>query len=164
MPIMLLQNLYLNQGLYNSTCLIITQILLCCIKACILSSKFAGQLYMLLRIKLTSIVRELLFLVIQVQFPICLSFAITINKLQGQSLTTISINLCYIVFTYGQLYIAMSYVTTIAGLLVLLPTLSNSEGSYIVINIVYLEVLLLQQISTCSLFIPTASLFHFLID
>ena len=97
---------------------------------------------MLLCIKLTSIVRELLFLVTQVQFPIYLSFAITVHKLQGQSLTTISVNLCYTVFTYSQLYVAMSRVTTIAGLSVLLPTLSDSEGSCMVTNIVYLEVLL----------------------
>ena len=97
---------------------------------------------MLSRIKLTSTVGELPFLVTRVQFPIRLSFAITINKSQGQSLTTVGVDLRHAVFTHGQLYVAMSRVTTIAGLSVLLPTLSDSEGSRTVTNIVYPEVLL----------------------
>ena len=62
----------------------------------------------------------------------------TVNKLQGQSLNFIGVNLYTLVFTYGQLYIALLRVTDISGLAMLLP--QNGDGT--TANIIYLEVLL----------------------
>ena len=42
------------------------------------------------------------------QFPIRLSFAVTINKAQGQTISTVGIYLLDHVFSHGQLYVALS--------------------------------------------------------
>jgi hypothetical protein len=42
------------------------------------------------------------------QFPIRLSFAMTINKAQGQTIPNVGIYLPEPVFSYGQLYVALS--------------------------------------------------------
>ena len=44
------------------------------------------------------------------QFPITLSFVMTINKSQGQSLRHVGIYLSKPVFTHGQLYVVLSRV------------------------------------------------------
>ena len=63
----------------------------------------------------------------------------TINKGQGQSFDTVGVDLRTSVFTHGQFYVAMSRVTDVNRLAVLLP---EDEMSNRVRNIVYPEVLL----------------------
>ena len=109
-----------------------------CIQARILGSTFDGQLRLIPRIKLTSTDGELPYIVSRRQFPLRLCFAMTVNKSQGQSLDNVGINLRSPVFTHGQLYVALSRVTNISGLSLLLP--SNAKGK--TNNIIYLEVLL----------------------
>jgi ATP-dependent DNA helicase PIF1 len=53
------------------------------------------------------------------QFPITVSFAMTINKSQGQSLSTVGIFFRRDVFTHGQLYVAISRVRSRSGLKIL---------------------------------------------
>ncbi|CAN1164078.1 ATP-dependent DNA helicase PIF1 [Linum perenne] len=50
------------------------------------------------------------------QYPIALSFAMTINKSQGQTLHSVGLCLKRQVFTHGQLYVALSRVTRRSGL------------------------------------------------
>ena len=108
------------------------------IKTWILSNNFYKQLWLIPRIKLTFINRELPFIISKKQVLTQLCFTIIVNKLQGQFFNFISINLRILVFTYKQLYVALLRVTDIGGLSLLLP----QEDSAATTNIIYLEVLL----------------------
>ena len=61
----------------------------------------------------------------------------SINKVQGQSLDRVSINLNNPVFAHGQLYVALSQCTDCRNLQILLPPNSNRRTP----NIVYTEVI-----------------------
>uniref|UniRef100_A0A0D3AB26 ATP-dependent DNA helicase n=1 Tax=Brassica oleracea var. oleracea TaxID=109376 RepID=A0A0D3AB26_BRAOL len=63
----------------------------------------------------------------------------TINKSQDQSLKQVALYLPHPVFTHGQLYVAMSRVTTPSGLKILDET-SDIDGEDGVTNIVYKEI------------------------
>ena len=73
------------------------------------------------------------------QFPLVLSFAMTINKSQGHTLSRVSLYLPRPVFTHGQLYVAVSWVSSRSGLKVLI-TDDNGEPSTSTVNVVYQEV------------------------
>ena len=62
----------------------------------------------------------------------------TVNKAQGQSLDTVGIDLHELAFTHGQLYVALSRVTTLQGLKVV----QLAEHGRTTHNIVYPEVLI----------------------
>jgi len=70
----------------------------------------------------------------QLQFPVKVCFAMTINKAQGQSLKVAGVDLRNYCFPHGQLYVACSRVSSSDSLVILLP-----EGR--TKNIVYKEVL-----------------------
>ena len=55
----------------------------------------------------------------RVQFPVKLSYAMTINKSQGQSLRVVSLDLSVLVFSHGQLYVGCSRVGNPENLFVL---------------------------------------------
>ena len=74
------------------------------------------------------------------QFPIRISYAMTINKSQGQSLNKIGIYLKDEIFTHGQLYVALSRVTTPAGLHILIHNPDCKYRNHVK-NIVYKEIL-----------------------
>ena len=54
--------------------------------------------------------------VIRKQFPICLSYGITIHKSQGLSLKHAVVKAGNSIFSCGQIYVALSRVTTLNGL------------------------------------------------
>ena len=64
----------------------------------------------------------------------------TINKSQGQSLKKIGIYLEDKFFTHGQLYVALSQVTTLGGLYILIHNKNIKYPNHIK-NIVYREIL-----------------------
>jgi ATP-dependent exoDNAse (exonuclease V) alpha subunit len=83
------------------------------------------------------------------QFPIRLSFAMTINKAHGQTIPNAGVYLPEPVFSHGQLYVALSRATARSNIriLVVRPGDKNANkkktkvnGTYIK-NIVYKEVL-----------------------
>ena len=73
------------------------------------------------------------------QFPVRLAFAMTINKSQGQSVKHVSLDLRNPMFMHGQLYVALSWCTSLENVKVLFP-----EGAMTTVmsNIVYKDVLL----------------------
>ncbi len=54
------------------------------------------------------------------QFLVKLAFVMTINKAQGQSLEDVGVDLREAVFTHGQLYVALSRATSVAGMKILM--------------------------------------------
>lgn len=137
-PIILLRNLYPKQGLCNGTRMVITQLGRRCIEARMVGGDFDGELRVLPRIRLTTTEGELPFVLTRKQFPIRLCFAMTVNKAQGQSLNVVGVDLRSSAFTHGQLYVALSRVTNVLGLSVLLSENSDDRTD----NVVYPEVLL----------------------
>lgn len=73
------------------------------------------------------------------QFPVRLAFSMTINKSQGQSVAHVGLDLRVPVFTHGQLYVALSRVTSASRIKVLFPLDSTNTKTK---NIVYKEILL----------------------
>jgi hypothetical protein len=138
-PVILLRNLSPRQGLCNGTRITITQLGRSCIGGIISGGQFDGQFRLLPRIRLTTLEGDLPFLLTRKQFPIRLCFAMTVNKSQGQSLSTVGVDLRSSAFTHGQLYVALSRVTSLNGLTLLFSE-DNLQGT--TDNIVYPEVLL----------------------
>ncbi|CAG8523981.1 29464_t:CDS:2 [Gigaspora margarita] len=84
---------------------------------------------------------DLSFQFVRRQFPIRLSFAMTINKAQGQTIPIMGLYLPKPVFSHGQLYIALSRVQSKDNIKVLVKDgyIKGKEGVY-TRNIVYREV------------------------
>ncbi|KAF6168150.1 hypothetical protein GIB67_011535 [Kingdonia uniflora] len=100
-------------------------------------------------ISLTPSTTKMPFQMTQRQFPIRLSYAMIINKSQGQSVKYVRLDLRTLVFSHGQLYVALSRCTSASRISVLPRSsliLFTPKFSYIVshhtTNIVYPEVLL----------------------
>ncbi|XP_066381900.1 uncharacterized protein [Miscanthus floridulus] len=108
-PVILLRNLDPHNGLCNGTRLIIRGFQNNSIDAEIVNGQFEGTRVFIPRIPMSpSEDLSLPFKFKRKQFPIRLSFAMTINKAQGQTIPNVGIYLLEPVFSHGQLYVALS--------------------------------------------------------
>ncbi|XP_058750081.1 uncharacterized protein LOC131623071 [Vicia villosa] len=139
-PIMLMRNLDQSDGLCNRTRLIVTRLANHVIEAKIISGKNIGNLFYIPRMSMSPSESPWPFKLIRRQFPIIVSYAMTINKSQGQSLDSVGLYLPSPVFSHGQLYVAISRVTTKNGLKILIHDKENVPCSTTT-NVVYKEVL-----------------------
>lgn len=131
--VMLLRNLDVSAGLCNGTRLIVDMLAkrsLGCRFAC---GDRKGQFTIIPRIN-CYYDKNLSFKLCRTQFPVRLSYALSINKSQGQSFSRVGLWIPTEVFTHGQLYVAISRVRSKEGLMIQSP--SNS-----ITNIVFEEVL-----------------------
>lgn len=78
--------------------------------------------------------------VLRRQFPVQSAFAITINKAQGQTLRNVVVSLLDPVFSHEQLYVALSRVTSLNNLKVVLQKFENVQSRQ-TMNVVFQEVL-----------------------
>ncbi|XP_025692828.1 uncharacterized protein [Arachis hypogaea] len=136
-PVMLIRNIDHSSGLCNGTRLIITRLGDKVIEAKLLNSNNCVNKVFIPRMTLTPSDARLPFRFQRRQFPLMVSYAMTINKSQGQSLNHVGLLLKRPVFTHGQLYVAISRVTNKKGLKIVIAHDENTNKTE---NVVYPEV------------------------
>ena len=144
--IMLLRNLSITQGLCNGTRLEVLELHNHSILASIISGSHAQARVLIPRIKLNSSDANIPFVLHRTQFPVRLSYSMTINKAQGQTFDKVGIYLPQPCFTHGQLYVAFSRARSMNSVRVKICPQNNSthgqrRGTTFTRNIVYKEVL-----------------------
>ncbi|XP_058734290.1 uncharacterized protein LOC131606021 [Vicia villosa] len=137
-PVMLMRNIDQSEGLCNGTRVMITKMGNHVIEAKIMAGKGCGNLVYIPRMDMSPSQSPWPFKLKRRQFPIIVSYAMTINKSQGQSLDTVGLYLPRDVFTHGQIYVALSRVTTKQGIKILIYDESDKSKSTTT-NVVYKE-------------------------
>ncbi|XP_021975067.1 uncharacterized protein LOC110870171 [Helianthus annuus] len=138
-PVMLLRNIDQKSGLCNGTRLKVVSLGKRVIQVEIISGSHIGDRHYIPRITLIPTDKKLHIKLQRRQFPLAVSFAMTINKSQGQSLSRVGLFLKNPVFTHGQLYVALSRVTRRDGLKIVILD-SDGNLSDTTSNVVYKEV------------------------
>ena len=136
--VMLLRNIQPAYGLANGTRMKVLRMGERFIEVMILGGEHHGLKHCLFKISANTTEGELPFVMTRHQFPIWVCFAITINKSQGQSLGKVVVDLSPPPFSHGQLYVALSRVTDVANLSVLLKDNTDQRT----MNVVWPEVLI----------------------
>ncbi|KAG6612900.1 helitron helicase-like protein [Phytophthora cinnamomi] len=142
-PIMMMRNLNPDLGLCNGTRLRVVQLKPHVIHATIMTGERIGQNVLIPRIVFVSDgdAREFPFRLRRKQFPVVPAFAMTINKAQGQTVQNLGLYLATPCFSHGQLYVALSRVTSRSKFKALIeyPELEEDDGAY-TDNIVYRQI------------------------
>jgi len=138
-PMMLLRNIDQSLGLCNRTRLVITRMGKFVLEGQVISGSNIGDKVFIPRISLILSNTRIPFKFQRKQFSLTVSFAMTINKSQGQSLKHVGVYLPSPIFSHGQLYVALSRVTSIEGLNILISD-DDGEDTDVTSNVVYHEV------------------------
>jgi hypothetical protein len=143
MVLLLLRNLDPSMGLCNGTRLVLLEATQTTLKCIIISEgAFLGHFVLIPRVKTTSSDSGLPFQLQRTQFPVIIAWAMTINKSQGQTLTTCGLYLDTPIFSHGQLYVAFSRASAIRNIAVLsFNSYIPSLRAHVVCNIVHLSIL-----------------------
>ncbi|KAH9456092.1 hypothetical protein Pst134EB_012299 [Puccinia striiformis f. sp. tritici] len=140
-PVILLRNMDLKAGLSNGTRLLIVSITSQVLRCIILTGCCVGAEVGIPKFDLkhdADRVHPVSFS--RYQFPVAVAFALTVNKAQGQSLDMVSVYLPRPVFGHGQLYVALSRVTSIGGLTLGIDVGEPSVGA-VTNNVVNLDMI-----------------------
>jgi ATP-dependent DNA helicase PIF1 len=137
--IMLMRNINVSSGLCNGTRLIVNYMGTNVIGAQIVTGTNIGDVVYISRYNLIPSDPNVSISFQRRQFPVCVCFGMTINKSEGQSLRYVGLYLPRTVFTHGQLYVALSRVTTRSGLRILILDDEGKPKSN-TMNVVYPEV------------------------
>lgn len=136
MPVMLIRNINLAEGLAKGVRLQVHHVSLHVLNATFLTGVRQGQAVDLVRLRLPSPEGAFPWKWFRVQFPVVPAWSLTTHRAQGQTFRTVGLLLQTPCFSHGQLYVALSRVGQRSMLRVLLP-----EGQKDITNIVYKEVL-----------------------
>ncbi|UYV82281.1 hypothetical protein LAZ67_21001575 [Cordylochernes scorpioides] len=145
--VILLKNVNTKRGLCNGTRMIVTELKTNLIYCEVLSGPAKNEIVYIPRIDCSSGESDYPFKMIRRQFPIRISFAMTINKSQGQTFNKVGLYLPNPVFAHGQLYVALSRITKKENIKILIQEKKNQghliEGNSAIFtqNIVYREIL-----------------------
>ncbi|XP_021760549.1 ATP-dependent DNA helicase PIF1-like [Chenopodium quinoa] len=141
-PVILLRNLLPSSGLCNGTRLTCKRFFPNVIQCVIATGQYKGDHVFIHRINLRpSGSMNYPFQFERKQFPIKLSFTMTINKSQGQTLNQVSIHLPRPCFSHGQLYVALSRAKKAADVVVFYAKPPDQHPQNTVQNVVAFEVL-----------------------
>jgi DNA helicase Pif1-like protein len=125
-PLILLRNLAPGQGLCNGTRMVLKATIHHVLQVQILGGIHNGELAFIPQITLIpSSQPGYNFKLCHYQFPVHLAFSLTINKAQGQSVCQVGLNLQELVFSHGQLYIALSHAMSCHHVKILLPSIAK---------------------------------------
>ena len=138
-PVMLLKNIDPKGGLCNGTRLQVTQMGNHILEARVITGDRVRDKVIIIKAQISPSDTKLPFRMRRRQFPIAVAFAMTINKSQGQSLKEVGIYLPKPVFSHGQLYVALSRVTSKKGLKVLIVDKEGNTQSQ-TMNVVFKEI------------------------
>jgi ATP-dependent DNA helicase PIF1 len=140
--VLLLRNLDATHGLCNGTRLIFKNFKPHVIEAEIISGKNIGTRVFLHRITLIPTEDEQNIHFKRKQFPVKLAFAVTINKAKCQTIKKVELFIDNPLFSHGHHYTAMSRVSSINNLKIMVePKIMNKKSGFYINNVVYNEIL-----------------------